>query len=173
MKISMIVAHDLNLAIGKDNELLWPHMTQKADMRRFRTLTKGKPVIMGRKTWDSIPESFRPLKGRQNIILTRNPKSVVIKGDMTIASKSLAHSLGMCKVHKDEEIFIIGGEAIYAEAAPFVDNLYVTIIHKEYEGADAFIQGYKNEFNLQSEESFPVDDGNYNAYSFQHWTRDR
>ena len=72
MKIHLIAAADTARAIGRDNDLLWGPRSQQADMKRFKELTMGHPVVMGRKTWESIPKKFRPLPGRKNIVLTRD-----------------------------------------------------------------------------------------------------
>ncbi len=173
MKVSLIVAHDLNLAIGKDGDLLWAHGTQKADMRRFREVTTGHIVIMGRKTWESIPKSYRPLKDRHNVVLTSNPSTAVNilseGGFPELSLEAVIQDIEESPSHK--EVFIIGGESIYHEALNIVDEIYSTLIHKEYEGCDAFIRGYRNDFSLNSEEYFEADKDNHVAYTFQHWLK--
>jgi dihydrofolate reductase len=127
--ISLIAAVARNRAIGKDNQLLW-HLPE--DMRHFRETTRGKPVIMGRKTWESLPDSFRPLPGRLNIVVSRNP-------GYQAPGATLVGSLeeGLTKAGKTGEIFVIGGAQLYREAFPLADRLYLTEIAKDYAG-DAF-----------------------------------
>ena len=106
MRLSLIAALASNRAIGKDNELLW-HLPE--DMRHFRETTRGKPVIMGRKTWESLPESFRPLPGRHNIVVSRDPAYPA--SGATLAG-SLADALRQAAAKSNaEEVFVIGGEA--------------------------------------------------------------
>lgn len=113
--------------IGDNNALLW-HIAE--DMRRFRTITLGSPVIMGRKTYESIG---RPLPGRTNIVVTR--QQITIEG--CIVAPSLAEAIAACP-QPCAEIFIIGGAQIYAQALPIADRLYLTVVHREYEGDTSF-----------------------------------
>ncbi|MBE6197436.1 MAG: dihydrofolate reductase [Rikenellaceae bacterium] len=124
--ISIIVAIAENGVIGDKNALLW---NIKEDMRRFRTTTTGHPVIMGRKTFESIG---RPLPKRTNVVITR--------GDTTFEGCEVAHSLeeAIAMFPAEEEIFIIGGAQIYAQALPLADRLYLTIVHSDYEGDTSF-----------------------------------
>jgi len=119
--ISIIVAVSEDWGIGKDNELLW-HISE--DLKRFKKLTTGNAIIMGKKTWESLPR--RPLPGRKNIVLTDNPKET-IEGAVT------AYSIedGLSKCDKNEEIFIIGGGSIYRQFMPLADRLYITHVHKK------------------------------------------
>ena len=127
--LSLIAAVAKNRAIGKDNKLLW-HLPE--DMRHFRETTRGKPVIMGRKTWESLPDSFRPLPGRHNIVVSRNP-AYQAPGATLVASLKEA----LLKAGKDEEAFVIGGEEIYHQAMPIAQKLYLTEINQDFDG-DAF-----------------------------------
>ena len=124
--VSIIVAIAENGIIGDKNALLW---NIKEDMRRFRTTTTGHPVIMGRKTFESIG---RPLPKRTNVVITR--------GDNTFEGCEVAHSLeeAVAMFPKEEEVFIIGGAQIYAQALSIADRLYLTIVHRDYEGDTAF-----------------------------------
>ena len=124
--ISIIVAIAENGIIGDKNALLW---SIKEDMRRFRTTTTGHPVIMGRKTFESIG---RPLPKRTNVVITR--------GDNTFEGCEVAHSLeeAVAMFPKEEEVFIIGGAQIYAQALSIADRLYLTLVHRDYEGDTAF-----------------------------------
>ncbi len=127
--LSLIAAVARNRAIGKDNQLLW-HLPE--DMRHFRETTRGKPVVMGRKTWESLPEKFRPLPGRQNIVVSRDPAYKAHGADL---AGSLEGALALAG--GAEEVFVIGGEQLYRAALPFADRLYLTEVELEPE-ADAF-----------------------------------
>lgn len=119
--ISIIVAVSEDYGIGKNNELLW---RIPEDMRRFKNLTYGQSVIMGKKTWESLPK--KPLPGRKNIVLTDDPLESI---ENSITAYSIADALSKCG--KDEEIFIIGGGSIYRQFMPLADRLYITHIHKK------------------------------------------
>ena len=124
--VSLIVAIAENGVIGDNNSLLW---NIREDMRRFRTTTSGHPVVMGRKTYDSIG---RPLPKRTNVVITRS--------DISIEGCQVVHSLeeAISLFPQDEEIFIIGGAQIYEQALPLVDRLYLTVVHRAYEGDTSF-----------------------------------
>jgi dihydrofolate reductase len=128
------------MAIGKANSLLW-HLPD--DLKRFKQLTTGHPVVMGRRTWESIPEKFRPLSNRTSIIVTRDtaysaPGATVVTS-IDDAIDSAKASPGA------EEIFIIGGAEIYKATLLIADRLYVTEVETEVE-ADAFFPEYKSIF---------------------------
>ena len=124
--LSIIAAVARNGVIGKDNQLLW-HLPE--DMRHFRETTRGKPVIMGRKTWESLPDAFRPLPGRNNIVVSRNPA-------YQPARAMLASTLNdaILKAGDAEEVFVIGGAELYRLALPIADRLYLTEIDQDFEG---------------------------------------
>jgi dihydrofolate reductase len=119
--ISIIVAVSEEWGIGKDNELLW-HISE--DLKRFKKLTLGNTVIMGKKTWESLPR--RPLPGRKNIVLTDNP-------DETIENSVTAYSIkdALSKCGPGEKIFIIGGGSIYRQFMQIADCLVITHVHKK------------------------------------------
>lgn len=125
--ISIIVAVAKNGVIGDKNSLLW-HLRE--DMIHFRTTTSGHPVVMGRKTYDSIG---RPLPKRTNVVITRDT-------NLTIEGCTMAHSLeeAVALFDKSEEVFILGGAQIYRQALPLADRIYLTVIDKEYEGDTSF-----------------------------------
>ena len=127
--LSIIVAIAQNGAIGKDNDLLW-HLS--SDLKRFKKLTTGHPVVMGRRTWDSLPK--KPLPGRQNIVMTNNPDFAVEGATVVHSVNELFKTLKDC----DEEVFIIGGGRIYNMLMPWVDRLYITWVHKDFPEADTF-----------------------------------
>ncbi len=129
MRLSLIAALASNRAIGKDNELLW-HLPE--DMRHFRETTRGKPVIMGRKTWESLPESFRPLPGRHNIVVSRDP---AYQASGATLAGSLADALRQAAAKSNaEEVFVIGGAQLYREALPLANRLYLTEIEQDFDG---------------------------------------
>lgn len=130
--ISLIAAVAANRAIGKNNELLW-HLPE--DMRHFRETTHGKPVIMGRKTWESLPDAFRPLPGRQNIVVSRNP-AYQAPGATLVGS--LEDALRKAELSdKADEAFVIGGAELYRQALPLASRLYLTEVAESFE-ADVF-----------------------------------
>jgi dihydrofolate reductase len=127
--LHLIYARAANGVIGKDNALPW-HLPE--DMAHFKRTTLGCPVIMGRKTWDSLPPKFRPLPGRLNIVITRDTSFVA-------AGAALAHSLEAARdlCPADSTAWVIGGAQIYAQALPLASEVVVTEIGRNYEG-DAF-----------------------------------
>ena len=129
MKINMIYARAANGVIGKDGVMPW-HLSE--DLAHFKRLTQGWPVIMGRKTWDSLPPRFRPLTGRTNIVITRQTDWQET-GAHPVAS--LASALKLCKA--SAEVWIIGGAQIYAQAEPLAERIEATEIAQDFEG-DAF-----------------------------------
>lgn len=129
MLISIIVAVSKNGAIGKDNQLLW---RLPEDLKRFKKLTLGHPIIMGRKTFDSIG---KPLPGRKSIVITRNPD---FQFDDVIVVHSVNEALSEAKKLNSEEAFIIGGGEVYKLALPLADKLYITEVETEIDGDTYF-----------------------------------
>ena len=129
-----------NRAMGKSNSLLW-HLPR--DMEHFRTLTTGHPVVMGRKTWESIPQKFRPLPDRTNVVISRDPTYLA---DGAHNASSLEEAIHYAqKIH--DTIYIIGGAQIYTEALPLCTELYLTLVDDEPE-ADVFFPEYEHLFKL-------------------------
>lgn len=128
--ISYVVAMDRNRVIGRDNALPW-HLPP--DLKRFKTLTMGRPIIMGRKTYESIG---RPLPGRRNIVISRNP-SYKAEGCEVVGSLEQAIAI----TADVEEAMIIGGGAIFESAMPLVGRMYLTLIDTAFEG-DAWFPEY-------------------------------
>lgn len=124
--ITLVAAVAKDGAIGRDNALLW---RLPEDMARFKALTMGKPVVMGRKTWDSIPPKFRPLPGRRNLVVSRSTKE--LEGAEVFASLDAA--LQACN---EPEVCVIGGGEIYALALPKADKLALTEVDVVYPDAD-------------------------------------
>ena len=129
MNINMIYARAANGVIGHNNAMPW-HLPE--DLAHFKKLTLGCPVIMGRKTWDSLPPKFRPLPGRTNLVITRQTDW---QADGATAADSLQAALALCQA--DSDIWIIGGAQIYAQAEPLASRIEMTCIYKTYDG-DAF-----------------------------------
>ncbi|HCC71298.1 MAG TPA: hypothetical protein DEQ09_09135 [Bacteroidales bacterium] len=125
--ISIIVAVASNNAIGKNNELLW-HIPD--DLKRFKKLTLGHCLIMGKSTWYSLP--LKPLPGRTNIVLTDDPCECI---DECITAYSVQDALDKCE--KTKEIFIIGGGSVYRQFLDIADRLFITHVHKDFD-ADTF-----------------------------------
>ncbi len=143
MTISLIVAMSDNAVIGRDNQLPW-HLSE--DLKQFKKITMGHPIIMGRKTFESIGKA---LPGRENIVVTRKPdfsaEGVTVCRDLTSLLKQHLSS--------EEEVFVIGGSELYEQALPHVRKLYITLIEDEFEG-DAFFpdKNWKNNFEIVSNE---------------------
>ena len=129
--LTLIVALAKNNAIGRGNQLLW---SIPEDMAHFRTATKGATVVMGRKTWESLPPKFRPLPGRHNIVISRQADYVA---EGAVLTHSLAEALTEAR-RKDAPIFVIGGAEIYAQAMPLADRLVLTEVENVVTDADAF-----------------------------------
>jgi dihydrofolate reductase len=130
--VSLIVAMDKNRLIGRNGRLPW---RLPDDMKWFREQTMAKPVVMGRKTFDSIPDRFRPLPGRHSIVLTR-------QGDYEVEGVTVVHTIeaALAAAGTVDEIVVIGGAELYAQLIPMADRLYLTLIDAEFEG-DAYFPG--------------------------------
>lgn len=142
-RISMIVALGKKTrVIGRDNQLLW-HL--EGDLPRFKRITSGHPIIMGRKTWVSIGEN--PLLGRTNIVISSAhltlPEGVINVHSLDDAMEEAGLSVG------SEEIFIIGGGRVFTDALPYADRLYLTLVDDDAEG-DAFFPEYETEFTKEA-----------------------
>ena len=140
MKISLIAAISENKVIGRDNDLPW-HIPE--DLKRFKEITKGHPVIMGRKTYESIG---RLLPNRTNIIITRD-KTYQVEGAVIV--NSLEDAIQEGKKVDDREIFIIGGGQIFEQAIEVADKLYLTIVHDTIDG-DVYFPDYSQFKNVVS-----------------------
>lgn len=158
--ISIIVAVANNNVIGKDNTLIW-HLP--ADMKFFKEKTTGHCVITGRKNYESIPEKFRPLPNRTNIVITHN-KDYVAPGAIVV--DSIEKAILTAKNTGDTEIFIIGGAEIYKQSLHLADRVYLTQINHSFEG-DAFFPELLNlEWKLTSKIEGIKNDNNKYDYSF-------
>jgi len=157
--ISIIAAVAENGVIGDKNSLLW-HIRE--DLQHFKALTTGHPVVMGRKTFESLG---RPLPARRNIVVSRQ--------QLAIAGCETVHSLdeALALFGPDEEIFIIGGAQIYAEALPLADRLHLTRIEHSYEGDTRFPDWNPAEWRLAASESFPCGTDYPYPFAFETWER--
>ncbi|MDG2342787.1 MAG: dihydrofolate reductase [Cytophagales bacterium] len=149
--ISMIVAVSKNQVIGKDNKLAW---NLPDDMNYFSNMTKNHSVIMGRKNWESIPNNYRPLPNRKNIVVTRNNN---FRDKGAIVVNSIKKAIEESRVSEDEEIFIIGGGEIYKLGFDYVDKLYITEIYANIDGNTYFPKWNKENWKEISRISHPKD----------------
>jgi len=156
MKLSIIAAMDRNRLIGNNNQLPW-HLP--ADLQFFKRTTLGKPILMGRKTFDSIG---RPLSGRRNVIISRNPNYQAAGCDVV---HSIEEALKLVK--ESEEVMLIGGAMLYEQALPLAQRLYLTLIEAEFEG-DAWFPDYPQLGNWHevSREKQQADEKNRMDYAF-------
>ncbi|WP_321334847.1 dihydrofolate reductase [uncultured Bacteroides sp.] len=161
-KIIIIAAVDSNLAIGYQNKLLF---RLPNDLKHFKTLTTGKAIIMGRKTFESLPNGALP--NRRNIVISSNP---TFKYPQTEIFPTFELALESCS--KEEYIYIIGGESIYRQALPMANELHLTKVNTEAGKADAFFPAI--DFNIwyeKSREDHPADDKHLCSYSFINYIR--
>lgn len=163
MRVSLIAAASENNVIGKGNALPWD---LPSELKYFRDTTRGKPVIMGRKTYDSIG---RPMPGRHNIVVTRD-REWKAEGCDTVTSAEEAITLaGQDGI---EEIFVIGGEQIYRLALPLADRIYLTRVHTIIEGGEAFFPSFDlAEWEEIRKEEHPEDAENPIAYTIHVFQR--
>jgi dihydrofolate reductase len=168
MKIVIHVAIAENRVIGRDNGLPW---RLSSDMKRFKEMTMGKPVVMGRKTWESFPR--RPLPGRLNIVLTRAPGfqadgAEVVSGldeALELARQSAEHMPGA------DEICILGGGAVYRQALPLADRLYVTHVLASVDGDTRFPVIDPAEWELVRSEDHPAGEKDSHATRYAVYDR--
>jgi len=145
--ISMIVARSRNHVIGRNNQMPWKI---SADLQFFKKVTMGFPVIMGRKTWESIG---RPLPGRRNIVVSRN-------AELQLTGAEVVNSLdaAITTLNEFPRVFVIGGEQLFTQAFPKVDRLYITEIDIDVEGGDTFFE-VPNESEWREVERTPASEG--------------
>lgn len=165
MIISAIVAAAENDVIGRDGDLPW-HLPK--DMRFFKETTMGHHVIMGRKNWDSIPDKYRPLPGRQNLIVSRNAE-LQCEGAQVLGSIEAA--LELAKANGDEEAFIIGGGQVYKHSFEnkLIQRVYLTRVHTELDGDVKFPTFDEKNWVLRSQSFHPADEKHAFAFSIQLW----
>lgn len=157
MTISIIAALAENNVIGNDNKLIW-HISE--DLKRFKKLTSGKPIIMGRKTYNSLP--IKPLPKRKNIVISRN-KNLDFEGAVIVSDIDKA----LTECENAEEVFICGGAEIYKMFLPLADKMYLTRVHKNYKGDTVFPETDYSQWKLIDE--IKVEDNP--SYSFLNYKK--
>ena len=161
--LALIAGVARNAAIGRDNRLLW---RLPADLQHFRRTTMGHPVIMGRKTWDSLPAAFKPLPGRRNIVVTRN-----LNWHAGGAERAESLDAALELLAGAPKAFVIGGGELYAQALPRADELLLTEIDAEFADADVFFPEWdRAAFDEVSRESHDDDDAPW-RYDFATYRR--
>lgn len=161
--ISIIVAVSDDWGIGKDNELLW-HIPE--DLRRFKRLTLGKCIIMGKKTWESLPK--RPLPGRKNVVLTDVPDECI---DCSETAYSIDDALGKCD--GSGEVFVIGGGSVYRQFMGIADRLYITHVHRQTPADVYFPKIDKRSWKILEKEDYSQDGDNPVPYTYVVYERKR
>ena len=155
MEITLVAALARNGVIGRDNRLPW---RLPADLRHFRRITLGHPVLMGRRTWESIG---KPLAGRLNIVLSREPG---FQAPGCVVVRSLEE--GMKAAGDCEELMVIGGATVYRLALPLATRMYLTVIHQDFTGDTRFVDYDPRRWREAAREDHAPDDDNPYAYSF-------
>lgn len=156
MTISIIVAMSESRVIGRGNGLPWGRLS--ADLKRFKALTLGHHLIIGRKTFDSVG---KPLPGRTNVVVTRQKD---FAPDGVVVTRTIDEAVEACK--GDREIFVAGGAEIYRQMLERADRIYMTIVHGEFEGDTKFPAFNASNWTLVSCEQHPADETNAAACSF-------
>ncbi|MCO6430916.1 MAG: dihydrofolate reductase [Deltaproteobacteria bacterium] len=158
--VSAIVAMDEGRVIGRDNALPW-HLPD--DMKRFSKLTRGHTVLMGRKTFESLPPKYRPLPERKNVVVSRH--LTVAEGTDVVDSPE--KFINQCKqgmiALPSEKLWVIGGEQIYRAAMPLTDEIYLTLVEGRHDG-DAFFPSFEEDFKLAEDEK-------HEGYSYRLYKR--
>jgi len=160
MIVSLIAAVSENKVIGKNNDLPW-HLPD--DMKYFMQKTKGHHTIMGRKNYDSIPEKFRPLPNRTNIVVTRQ---ALFRAPGCIVVDSVQRGLDIASRNGEQEAFIIGGYEIYALGLPAADRLYLTEIRANIEGDTFFPEINKSDWSEISRKHHTADERHLFSFDF-------
>jgi dihydrofolate reductase len=162
-EVVIIAAVAKNRVIGKDNQLIW---NIPEDMAHFKALTAGHTVIMGRKTWESLPPRFRPLPGRRNIVISRQAEYPVPGAEL---ADSLDHALTLAA--STATVFIIGGEQIYRQAMPLADRLEITEVDLEPEGDAWFPETHAIDWQIVKKNTPSSQSGT--GFSFLSYRRQR
>lgn len=161
--LSIIVAQSENRAIGLDGDMPW-HLS--GDLKRFKQLTMGHPVVMGRRTWESLPK--RPLVGRRNIVFSQSEDFAPEGAEVVRSMNSLFDLLR----NSDEEVFIIGGGRIYNMLMPWVNRLYVTWVHEDFPEADTYFPAIDlSEFTLIHQTERMTDEKSGLEFSYAEYDR--
>lgn len=160
MLVSFIVAMGRNKSIGANNQLPW---RLPADLAYFKRVTMGHPIVMGRKTYESIG---RPLPGRTNVIVTRDP---AFRAEGCVVVHTPEEAIARCG--EAEELFVIGGAEIFRLFMPHADKLYITHIDEDFEADTFFREFVESEWTLESEEPGVKDERNPYDYAFRVYSR--
>ena len=163
MTVALLAAVARNGVIGRDGGIPW---RLPEDMRRFRELTRGHSVVMGRRTWETLPDQFRPLPGRGNVVVTRNPEWSAQGADRVGSIEDALELLG-----PEARVLVIGGGEIYAAALPYADELLLTEIGADVEGDTTFPAWNRDEFEETSREQRVAEDGT--PFAFVRYERTR
>jgi dihydrofolate reductase len=165
----LIAAVASNGVIGRDGKMPW-HLS--ADMRHFRHLTMGCPVIMGRRTWDSLPPRFRPLPGRTNIVVTRNASW---SAEGAIAAPTLEAALSRARqlCQPGQRIFVAGGAQLYAQAMPLADEMELTEVHDDTAGDTRFPEWDRDQFREVQRIPNAISNSNTIAFDFVTYRKTR
>ena len=162
MTISLVVAASENNAIGKNNQLIW-HLPN--DLKFFKNTTWGFPVIMGRKSFESVN---KPLPGRTNIVITTNTDW---KAETVIVVNNLKDAIQKAAETNSKQIFIIGGGEIYKQSMDIADSIYITRVHADLQGDTFFPVIDESKWKLTSNQDFEADEKHAHSYSFQIWEK--
>jgi dihydrofolate reductase len=168
IEIVLVVAVAENGVIGAQGAIPW---RQKSDMRRFKAMTMGRPIVMGRKTFVSFPR--RPLPGRTNIVITRDPDFRAAGAVVTSSlGEALAVARGDALRRSAAEIAVIGGAEIYAQTLPLADRLEITEVQARPDGDTVFPPIDRSVWKEVAREHHPADPDNEAAFSYVTWVRD-
>jgi dihydrofolate reductase len=162
MKITLIAAVSRNGIIGNGNTIPWLGL-MKNDMRHFRALTLGKPIVMGRRTFESIG---KPLPDRINIVLSQTKK---LKGENIVLADSIEDVFNAARGH--EELMVIGGSTIYELFLPFASEIHLTVIDHEFDGDVCFPRFVSPEWFMVEYSDMPSDEENLYRYRFERWVK--
>jgi dihydrofolate reductase len=162
MRISCIAAMSENGVIGRDGGIPW---RLPADLARFKKTTMGHAIVMGRRTWESLGK--KPLPGRRHVVITRRKGYSVPAGVDVVASFEEA----LERLRGEDEVFVVGGEKVYAAALPVADRVYLTVVHAEIDGDTRFPDPELRGFRFVSEERHEADGTNPIAHTFRVYER--
>lgn len=163
IKLCLIVARSSNGVIGKDNDLPW---RLSEDLKHFKATTKGCPVLMGRKTWESLP--LRPLPGRDNIVLSRDGQYAAPNARVfTALDTAIQAGRALAAAKGKTEIFVTGGSGLYAASLPIADRLYITEVATSLDGDATFPDFDEAEFTEINRTDFSKDEKNEHDFSIR------
>lgn len=166
IKLALVAARARNGVIGKDNDLPW---RLRADLRRFKEVTLGKPIIMGRKTWESLPR--KPLPGRVNIVVSRTESALTGATVCPSLESALDEARDAARQAQIDEICLIGGGQLYEAGLPIADRLYLTEVDLEPEGDAFFPTIDPQHWQIVKEEAFKAGEGDDADFIFRVWER--